>query len=90
MENIFSDNKDLKQYELIFGTSKAKIEYIIADKRIYLTHTEVPLAAKGHGIGSSIVKQALEDIENRKLVLKPLCPFVSAYIKRHPEWKRLL
>ena len=56
----------------------------------FLTHTEVPKSMEGKGLGSAIVKLALEDIEQKGLTLVPLCPFVALYLKRHPEWKRLV
>jgi hypothetical protein len=58
--------------------------------KIFLTHTEVPAALEGKGIGSIIVKLALEEVERRGLKLIPLCPFVGKYITKHPEWKRIL
>ena len=57
---------------------------------IYLTHTEVPSALEGKGVGSSLVRLALEDIERQQLRLVPLCPFVAGYVQKHPEWKRLV
>ena len=84
------DNQDRKQYEVQAGDLIAKIEYIRTTDKIYLTHTEVPISLEGLGIGSELVKMALEDIEKKDLTLIPLCPFVAGYIKNHPEWKRLV
>lgn len=85
------NNENAKQYELEAEGLKARIEYIIAkDNVIYLTHTEVPKPLEGKGVGSSIVKLTLEDIKSNGLQLMPLCPFVAAYIKRHPEWNEIL
>lgn len=90
MTNKIKDNKTKKQYELEIDNHIARIEYIIAQDKIYLTHTEVPPSLEGKGIGFNIIKQALEDIKERELTLIPLCPFVALYIKRHPEWKKLV
>ncbi len=85
------NNENAKQYELEAEGLKARIEYIIAKNNvIYLTHTEVPSQLEGKGIGSTIVKLALEDIKSREMQLMPLCPFVAAYIKRHEEWNEIL
>lgn len=68
-----------------------RIEYIkTKNGEIYLTHTEVPSALEGKGVGSSLVRLALEDIERQQLRLVPLCPFVAGYVQKHPEWKRLV
>ena len=84
------DNPSAKQYEAKVEDSLARIEYIKAQDKIYLTHTEVPQALEGKGIGSALVLKVLEDIEEKELTLVPLCPFVALYLKRHPEWKRLV
>jgi uncharacterized protein len=54
------------------------------------THTVVPPAAEGHGVGSRLVAGALADTRARGLAVVPRCPFVAAYIERHPEWADLL
>jgi len=87
---ILVNNTEDKQYEIATGDQIAKIEYIRAGNKIYLTHTEVPLSLKGKGIGSQLVKLVLEDIEQKDLTLIPLCPFVAGYIKDHPQWRRLV
>lgn len=85
------DNTAEKQFEWSFDGRTAYIEYIINNKgMIFLTHTEVPAGLEGKGVGSKIVKEALEEAEKRELQVVPLCPFVAAYIRRHPKWKRLL
>lgn len=84
------DNLDARQYQVQIGDQIARIEYIKAKDKIYLTHTEVPVALEGNGIGSQLVNMALEDIDEKDLTLIPLCPFVAGYIKDHPEWKRLV
>ena len=45
---------------------------------------------EGHGVGSALVQGALEDIRARGLKVRPLCPFVAAYIERHPEYGDLV
>ena len=87
---ILTDNPDRKQFELAVEGHTARIEYMIMADKIFLTHTEVPAELEGKGIGSIIVKLALEEVERRGLKLIPLCPFVGKYITRHPEWKRIL
>jgi hypothetical protein len=84
------DNPSAKQYEAHIESATARIEYIKTKDKIYLTHTEVPQALEGKGIGSALVLKVLEDIEDKGLTLVPLCPFVALYLKRHPEWKKLV
>ena len=84
------DYPEKKRYEAIIEGAIARIEYIKAKDKIYLTHTEVPQALEGKGVGSKLVAKVLEDIDQQGLTLVPLCPFVALYLKRHPEWKRLV
>lgn len=86
------DHVESKRFQFqLDGDDLAKIEYIkTKDKRIYLTHTEVPKGYEGQGIGSKIIGLALEHIKAEGWSLVPLCPFVAKYLQRHPEWKSLL
>ncbi|MEM1324876.1 MAG: GNAT family N-acetyltransferase [Bacteroidota bacterium] len=84
------DNEEARQYEFHVDGAVPRIEYIKSGEKIFLAHTEVPQQLEGKGIGSAIIKAALEDIEQRDLTLIPLCPFVAGYIKRYPEWKKLV
>ena len=84
------DNEELKQYEFHIEEFIPRIEYIKAKNQIFLTHTEIPNFLAGKGVGAVLVKQALEDIKQKDLTLVPLCPFVALYIKRHPEWRKLV
>ncbi|MDH6353966.1 putative GNAT family acetyltransferase [Dysgonomonas sp. PH5-45] len=92
MENYeLIDNIAGNQYEFHVGEYLAKIEYIKTQKgEIYLTHTEVPIVLEGQGIGSQLVEKTLTDIEKKGLRLVPLCPFVAGYIRKHPEWRRIV
>ena len=90
MDYEFFDNEEKKQYEFHIDDKIPRIEYIKAKNKIYLTHTEVPKGMEGKGIGADLVRQALEDVKKKELVLVPLCPFVALYIKRHPEWRELV
>ena len=84
------DHPEKKRYEATIEGAIARIEYIKAKDKIYLTHTEVPQALEGKGVGSKLVAKVLENIDQQGLTLVPLCPFVALYLKRHPEWKRLV
>jgi len=91
MENELILNEDKKRFELHVDNHIAFIEYIINNENImFLTHTEVPRALEGKGVGKNIVEKALNYIKDHNYTLAPLCPFVAAYLKRNPEWKSLL
>lgn len=85
------NNTDKNQYEFHIEGYIPKIEYIISENgEIYLTHTEVPIKLEGQGIGTQLVEKALKDIKEKQYKLVPLCPFVATYIKKNPEWKKIV
>lgn len=67
-----------------------KIEYIRAKHKLFLTHTEAPPSLEEKGWGFTIIQKVLENIDKKELTLIPICPFVAEYIKKHPEWKKLV
>lgn len=90
MDFELKNNKEAKQYEMWIEGHLAKVEYILSNGRIFLTHTEVPKSLGGRGVGTSVVKLIMEDIEKQNLVLVPLCPFVALFLKKNPEWMKLV
>jgi uncharacterized protein len=83
------DAPESKRYELRVGDEVVGIaEYILIPQRdrIVLTHTEVDPQRKGEGLGAAIAQGVLDDIRERGLLVQPLCPFMAAYIARHPEY----
>jgi predicted GNAT family acetyltransferase len=89
-EMALIDNAERKRYEMHIDGLVPRIEYIKAQDKIYLTHTEVPKEMEGKGVAATMTRKVLEDIESKSLTLVPLCPYVAQYIKRHPEWKKLV
>ena len=57
-----------------------------SDGGLTLVHTDVEPKWEGHGVGSALVQGTLDDIRARGLTIRPLCPFVVAYLERHPEY----
>ena len=84
------DNHASNRYEMVVDNHLSLIEYEIKGNSIYLLHTEVAPALEGRGAGTAIVEKVLADIEKKGLTLVPLCPFVVAYIRRHPDWERIV
>jgi predicted GNAT family acetyltransferase len=53
---------------------------------VMITHSEVDPAFEGQGHGSRLASQTLEHIHAQGKQVIPMCPFVAAYIRRHPEY----
>ena len=85
-----TDNTAEQQFEMNISGHIAFIAYEPSGDALALTHTEVPMALEGKGIGSTLVEKTLSYIEEKQQKIVPLCPFVSSYIKRHQEWQRIV
>lgn len=73
------------------GGTPAYITYRQIDPKVLdLDHTFVPRALRGGGIASHLTARALDYARERGLRIVPSCPFVAAYIARHPEYRDLL
>ncbi len=84
------NNQEKSRFELEVESYTAFIDYKIKDKKIYLIHTEVPAELGGKGVGNAIVLKTLQYCKDNGYAVVPLCPFVAAYIKRHPEWEAIV
>lgn len=83
-------NEAETRFEARVGGGLAFLTYDENDGKLYLLHTEVPPEAEGHGIGSKLVKTALDHARGQGLKVAPFCPFAKAYVQRHKEYQDLL
>ncbi|CAN5615082.1 GNAT family N-acetyltransferase [soil metagenome] len=65
-------------------------QYRLGPGRITFTHTKVDPDFEGQGIGSRLVRHALDEVRDRGLRVVPLCPFVSSYLRRHSQYADLV
>jgi predicted GNAT family acetyltransferase len=84
------NNKTHHRYELTVEGHLAATYYKIADGVITFIHTEVPPELGGKGVGSALVKGALDQVRADGLKVIAECPFVKAYIDKHSEYADLL
>ena len=85
------NNRAEKRFELETEAGTAIAAYRLSrGDRIVFTHTEVPQALEGQGIGSALIRGALEQVRAEGLKVVPACAFVRAWIERHPEAQDLL
>jgi hypothetical protein len=90
MTGAVRDNAALKRFELEVEGKTASLYYRLEPGVISLVHTEVPPALEGRGIGSTLVRGTLEAIRQKGLKVVVKCPFVSAWMGRHPEFNDLI
>ena len=81
-----TNNTESHRFEVSLGGETAFAEYNLVDHGMILPHTLVPEVFEGKGVASALAKAALGYAREHALKVIPTCPFMSAYIQKHPEW----
>ena len=86
------DHRPGSRYEIILDGELAGVAvYERRPGRVVFTHTEIRPDYKGRGLADKLARWALDDVQARaeeKVIAR--CPFIAAYIARHPEYRVLL
>ena len=86
-----SDNQAESRYEAHAGDVLVGfVEYQDRRGRLVLTHTEVEPGLRGRGAGRALARGALDDARARGLRVRPICPFITNFVERHPEYDDLV
>lgn len=81
------ENPEAKRFEAYLGEQLAGVlEYIPLQGKIIATHTEIDEALEGRGVGSQLVAGTLDQLRGDGRHVQPLCPYVTAYLRKHPEY----
>jgi predicted GNAT family acetyltransferase len=84
------NNSEKQRYELAVDGHVAATYYKIDDRVITFIHTEVPPELGGKGVGSKLIRGALDSVRADGLKVVPQCPFVKAFIDKNPDYQDLL
>jgi predicted GNAT family acetyltransferase len=85
------DQVDSKRYEGFVGDTLAGfVEYEDVGGERAVRHTEVFDAFEGQGIGGALARGVLDDLRARGVKVRPFCPFVAGWIRRHPDYLDLV
>ncbi len=71
-------------------TTRAVCAYRRQGDTLVLHHTEVPLPLQGQGLAAVLVRAALDWARAERLQVRPVCSYVAAYMRRHPDTFDLL
>ncbi|MEL6583549.1 MAG: GNAT family N-acetyltransferase [Pseudomonadota bacterium] len=75
------------RYVLVIDGHEAELTFSIASPGLRIAdHTGVPDELRGSGAGLKLVERLVADARAEGWKIMPLCPFVNAQRKRHPEW----
>jgi predicted GNAT family acetyltransferase len=85
MSTAVTDNPTANRFEVYVDETLAGFAaYRLHDGRIVFTHTEVDPVFEGQGLGSRLAAGALGSARERGLRIVAQCPFIAAYLARHP------
>jgi len=90
MAGDLRNNTELNRFELDVDGHTAFSYYRKEPGTITLVHTEVPAELGGRGIGSMLARKVLEEARALGLKVVPKCPFIAAFMGKHPEFNDLL
>ncbi|MHA6801679.1 GNAT family N-acetyltransferase [Bounagaea algeriensis] len=94
MDTTVTDRPEQARYEIIAdGESAGFAEYERDDREsdvLAFLHTEVGEQYSGHGLGSELIRFALDDARRQGLRVRPFCPFVRGFIARNTEYRDLV
>ena len=85
-----TDNPALSRYEMLVDGVTAFVVYRRDGDVVELVHTEVPQTLSGRGVGSALARGTLDLTRAAGLKIRPLCPFIAAFIQRHPDYADLV
>jgi uncharacterized protein len=90
MEITVADNPQAARYELtVDGERAGFVTYRQSSGVMAFLHAEVDPARERRGLGSRLVRGALDDARARGLAVRPVCPFVQWFMETHAEYQDL-
>jgi predicted GNAT family acetyltransferase len=90
-ENVqVTHDPQARRFELTVEGHLAVLNYMLKGDIIVFTHTGVPSAIGGRGLGSKLVETGLDYARENGLKVRTLCWFVGKFIRLHPEYQDLL
>jgi predicted GNAT family acetyltransferase len=85
------DNPNQHRFELVLDDgAMAFADYVDAGDRLFITHTEVPPAHEGKGVGTALAHGLFEAARASGRRIVPQCSFIVAFARRHPEYADVL
>jgi predicted GNAT family acetyltransferase len=91
METRVVDNPEKHRFELVAdGEVAGFVTYKRDATTLSLNHTEVDRPFEGQGLGSVLIRDALDAARASGASVLPFCPFVRRYLQRHPEYLDLV
>lgn len=83
-------NEAASRFEAEVDGQLSVVEYQLVDETMHVHHTKVPQDLEGRGIASALVRAVFDHAASKGLRIDPICSYVEAWSRRHPEVAGLL
>ena len=90
MDYDIRHNREQHRFETTIDDLLCVIDYRLDGEHLTLPHVGVSKALEGRGIAGELTRAALDwaRVENYRVI--PVCPYVQAWLRRHPDYQDLL
>lgn len=79
------DNREASRFEIVVDGQTAVLTYQRTPASLVLVHTAVPPSLRGRHLADALAEAALDAVRAERLRLVVVCPFVEAYLRKHPD-----
>ena len=91
IENLeVTHNEAENRFEIWIDGQLSKLDYNHHDNTIVMMHVGVYPDHRGRGIAGKQTQVALEYAKEKNLRVIPMCSYVAAYIRKHPQYLDLM
>ncbi|MET7835430.1 hypothetical protein GA0070622_4566 [Micromonospora sediminicola] len=91
MSYLVEENAAKHRFEILVDDALAGFTaYLPRGEVLVFTHTEVDDRYQGQGVGAALIKGTLDQVRARGGRVVPRCPFMAAFIERHPDYADLV
>lgn len=86
--SVMREKGDKKgRYYIVHASGQSELTFsIMSAKLVIADHTQVAPGHEGEGIGLIMLREMIADARSEGFQIVPLCPFVNAQRRKHPEW----
>lgn len=86
-----ADAPERERFEIsLDGEVVGFLQYHRTPRALSLNHTEIESGHEGEGLGSQLIRAALDAARAEGLMVLPFCPFVRRFIEAHKEYLDLV